>query len=271
MKKNTINIRIEQLVQHFCNGNNSAFANKIDVSEANIRNYIKGTEPKFNIIERIAESFDINYEWLLIGKGSMLKKEEKDELKEPQQTYFNRKESKVPQVITIDSNGKDNITLVPVSAAAGYLSNYDNPTYIEKLPTYTLPGMNNGIFRMFQVSGFSMLPTLHDKSYVVAQFVENWNEDIKDDRVYVVVTQEHGIVVKRLLNRIGKYGTIYCKSDNRKEYPSFTLSVEEISEIWECKMNMSFEFPNPAHIYDRLNDLEAELLHIKTELKSNKQ
>ncbi len=258
-----INERIKFLVSTLCNNNNSLFANKIGVSEANVRNYIKDTEPKFNVIEKIVKNFEINYEWLITGNGNW-EKTPKNELAEPTTEYLINK-NRVPQVITVDSEGRDNITLVPVYAHTGYLTGYNDPEFIQTLPTYRLPGIANGVFRMFQVAGFSMLPTLHDKSYVVAQFVENWLTEIKDDRVYVVVTQNHGIIVKRLLNRLEKYGNIYCKSDNRREFPSFPLIPEEISEIWECKMNMSFEFPNPASIYDRLNDLEAEILNLKTE------
>lgn len=71
----TINLRIAKLVQHFSNGNNSDFGNKIGVNEANIRNYINGTEPKFGFLEKICKNFEINYEWLLLGQGNMLKED----------------------------------------------------------------------------------------------------------------------------------------------------------------------------------------------------
>lgn len=71
----TINLRIAELVQHFSNGNNSDFANRIGVNEANIRNYINGTEPKFGFLEKICKTFEINFEWLILGQGYMLKKD----------------------------------------------------------------------------------------------------------------------------------------------------------------------------------------------------
>lgn len=69
----TINLRIAELVQYFSNGNNSDFGNKIGVNEANIRNYINGTEPKFSFLEKICNNFEISFEWLLTGKEPMLK------------------------------------------------------------------------------------------------------------------------------------------------------------------------------------------------------
>lgn len=69
----SINNRIKLLIDHFTDGNNSLFASKIGVSEANVRNYIKNTEPKFSTLENIVKAFEINYEWLLTGTGEMLK------------------------------------------------------------------------------------------------------------------------------------------------------------------------------------------------------
>lgn len=66
-----------------------------------------------------------------------------------------------------------------------------------------------------------------------------------DNRVYVVVTQEHGVVVKRCLNRIKKYGGIFCKSDNRREYPSYSVAAGEIKEVWEVKLAMFYNFTRP--------------------------
>ena len=70
---NTINERIKTLVKHFSEGNNTMFANMLGVSEANIRNYISKTEPKYSVLEKIVNTFEINYEWLLTGNGEMLK------------------------------------------------------------------------------------------------------------------------------------------------------------------------------------------------------
>lgn len=74
---NTINERIKTLVTYFTDGNNSLFANKLGVSEANIRNYIAKTEPKYSVLEKIVNSFEVNYEWLLTGNGEMLKTDSK--------------------------------------------------------------------------------------------------------------------------------------------------------------------------------------------------
>ena len=71
----SIYTRIKELVDYFCEGNNSKFAALVGSSEANIRNYIAGRQPKFDFISSIAKNLEISYDWLLTGRGSMLKKE----------------------------------------------------------------------------------------------------------------------------------------------------------------------------------------------------
>ena len=263
----TINFRIKELVDHFSKGNNSEFGNKIGVNEANIRNYIAGTEPKFNVLEKIANNFEINYEWLLTGNGEMLKSEGDTEvIKTPPVEIIApikvEGRSLMPKVIVLKDEDveEERIPLVPVMAQAGYLQGYDDPQYIKELPMYNLPGMRNGTFRIFQVEGLSMYPTLQSGSYVVGQFVEDW-EHISDNRIYVVVSTE-GVIVKRVLNRIEKYGSLYCKSDNRV-FPHINVKLKDVKEIWECKMHLSFDFLDPVPEYQKIADLEADVQFLK--------
>ena len=67
----TIHERIALCVQNFGDGKNTVFADKLGVSEGNIRGYIKGVMPKADVLEKIVTSYDISPEWLLTGKGEM--------------------------------------------------------------------------------------------------------------------------------------------------------------------------------------------------------
>ena len=98
----TINERIKSLVDHFSKGNNSDFANRIGINEANVRNYIANTEPKFNVLEKIANNFEINFEWLLTGKGEMLKKEESEKRSTAIKVDKNKTIDYMPKVIVVD-------------------------------------------------------------------------------------------------------------------------------------------------------------------------
>lgn len=48
----SISQRINELVKHFSGGNVSKFAAKLGFSEANVRNYINGTQPKADFFRK---------------------------------------------------------------------------------------------------------------------------------------------------------------------------------------------------------------------------
>lgn len=67
----TIHERMALCVQFFGEGKNTVFAEKLGVSEGNIRGYIKGVVPKADVLEKIVRTYDVSPEWLLTGKGEM--------------------------------------------------------------------------------------------------------------------------------------------------------------------------------------------------------
>lgn len=244
----------------------SQLASALEISPSALGNWKSRGTADYNKIFTLCEANNIDIDWIITGK--------KRELAPAPQSVNTEIQEQTPQkflapkVVTVDKRGKDNIVLVPQKAAAGYLAGFGDPEFIGSLPTYNLPNLQNGTFRMFQVAGHSMYPTLQDGSFVVGEWVENWAGSIKDDRIYIIVSQEDGVTVKRVLNRIDKYGSLYCKSDNRREYPNFTVNPKDLVEVWEVKMHLSFELPNPAQLYDRLSDLEAEVIYLKDHLKT---
>ncbi|GIM53721.1 S24 family peptidase [Capnocytophaga cynodegmi] len=219
-------------------------------------------------IENILRFYpEINTEWLLLGKGEMLKSETQPPVEIITPTKVKGRDL-MPKVVVVDDADNDRIPLVPVKAQAGYLNGYGDPEYIEKLPTYSVPTLRNGTYRMFQVGGHSMYPTLQNNSYVVGEFVENW-EQMSDNRIYVVVTSTEGIIVKRVINRLKEYESLYCKSDNR-DYPHISVNVQDIKEVWECKMHLSFEFLDPVTNYQKIADLEIEMLKMREDFEDFK-
>lgn len=168
-----------------------------------------------------------------------------------------------PVLVTVDNHGIENIVLVPVKAAAGYLVGLHDPHYIDTLPAFSVPTLQNGVFRAFEVQGYSMLSEegrgLYPSDIVIAQYVEHPSE-VRDSRVYVVISKEEGIIVKRCLNRIKENNKLICNSDNRNgEYPPVILEADEIQEIWEFKAVISRQIPKPGDMFSRLNNLEARL------------
>jgi len=262
-------MNVKERIKQFIEAQNltvSAFEKEINASNGYINSISKniGIDKLNTILEKYPK---LNVEWLITGKGEMLKSGGALVSLPPVEIIKPIKvegRSLVPKVIVVDDRDNDRIPLVPVRAQAGYLNGYDDERFIEQLPTYSLPTMQNGTYRMFQVSGLSMYPTLQDSSYVVGKFVEDW-DTLSNNRVCVVVTANDGVIVKRVVNSISKYGTLYCKSDNR-DYPHLSIHIEDVKEIWECKMHLSFEFLDPVTNYQKIAELEADVAHLKEEL-----
>lgn len=64
-----IHERIKWLVDHFADGKNTVFADKLGVNEANVRSYIKGVQPKSDVLSKIVLTYEVNAMWLLTGAG----------------------------------------------------------------------------------------------------------------------------------------------------------------------------------------------------------
>ena len=69
----TIHDRVRLLVATVAGGKNTVFAQKLGVNEANIRGYVKNIEPKADFLDKVVRTYDISAEWLLTGRGEMLK------------------------------------------------------------------------------------------------------------------------------------------------------------------------------------------------------
>ncbi len=248
-----------------------------------IGNWEKGiTEPNMSELSLLCKYFDISMDLLVNTDLSNVHLNKKDtegntgdnvHLNVHPSVHLNEKKggkstklevfgnSRMPQVITMDSTGNENVVFVPVKARAGYLNGYGDPKFISKLPAYRLPGLNNGTFRMFEVEGASMYPTINGGDVVIGSFVENLM-DVRDDRLYVVVTKTDGMVIKRCLNRIQQDGKLILKSDNYKDrdlYPTMVVSPDDILEIWYAKSFISYQMRPPSEMYTRLIDVEGRL------------
>ncbi|WPU98396.1 S24 family peptidase [Mucilaginibacter sp. cycad4] len=241
------------------------------------------------ILEKICRAYlDISLTWLITGDGAMLFDEQKGDSaahrkeipgtatgtgKRPG-SFIQLQSGSTPvsplQVITVDNDGNETILYVPLRASAGYPKGYADREYMDKLTSFSLPFLKNGTHRAFEVDGDSMFPTLENKEIVVGRFVEKF-EDIVEDHVHIIVTKDRGILIKRLLNRIQKYGFIVAKSDaldNRNLYPNQEIYPEEVLEIWFAVGHINNKFRHPTDMYKRVNNLEADLTEIMRVLKS---
>jgi transcriptional regulator with XRE-family HTH domain len=65
--------KMNEISDHFFNGNNVAFAQKLGSSEANIRNYRSRIVPKVEFIVKMCHELEISYDWFFDDIGPMIK------------------------------------------------------------------------------------------------------------------------------------------------------------------------------------------------------
>ena len=106
------------------------------------------------------------------------------------------------------------------------------------------------------------MPPLQSGAYVVGKYVEDIN-DIKDGKTYVVLTQNDGLVYKRLYNKIDEDGTIHLQSDNKVYYP-YRIKPEEIFELWSfvCSLN-STDAPITDLIYNAIQSIQTDVAELR--------
>jgi len=83
----SINKRIQLIIDQYYNGNVTAFSREVGVTQSTIRDIVSGRKnsPSSGTIEKIlnVNTLIINSNWLLTGKGEMLKDEDKIEKHDP--------------------------------------------------------------------------------------------------------------------------------------------------------------------------------------------
>jgi transcriptional regulator with XRE-family HTH domain len=243
----------------------------VKIGRTTIANYEAGiSEPNLDTLLTFSNYFGISLDDMLSkNMEDFLKAKEKDVMlrgafpKTAPGGYAN-----IPKIITVDNSGNDNIIYVPVKARAGYLSGYGDVEFMESLPTFRLPGLNNATYRMFEVDGPSMAPNVLHGDRIIGEWIDELDK-IRDNRVYVVV-HTGGVAVKRVVNRLKERGKLYLKSDtiaHRHEFPTMEIDPIDVKEVWYGRMKISSDFSEPAEVYHRLADLETDLMEIKQMLK----
>lgn len=277
----TVNERILKIIE-LTKLNKRQFSNEIGVQPQTLHHIISGrlTKPGYEIIEKILSTFSyISADWLITGKGEMIKKNDKtSNLTETKENSFGGAiggaiggaSPQIPSdqitgsaieirklVVAVDEQDRELIKFVPGSAFAGYLTGFGDPEYVEQLPFVSISGwLPSGSYRGFEVKGDSMEDTYKPADKLICRYVQNW-QHLRTRECYVLVTNSD-IVVKRI--EVISDG-VRCHSDNGY-YPPYELGWAEIREIWkvEAYIRIGSQAPNRYHaLADEITELKRKL------------
>lgn len=265
-KKMFFNTNIK-ILRNRRNRTQDVVSNELDISRSTLNSYENGSikNPTLDALMAFSKYFKVSIDTLVKVDMSKLSGFQMSELEKGNDVYVTGSRLRV-LATTVDSQNRENIEMVPLKAKAGYKAGFADPEFIQKLPTFQLPLLlNDRKYRMFQISGDSMLP-IPDKSWIIAEYLENWY-DIKDGHAYIVLTQDEGIVFKVAINQLRKTKTITLKSLN-PAYAPYEVPVNEIREVWKFCNYMSSELPDNALAKDALL---AKLIQLEGDLKGMKK
>lgn len=234
------------------------FAQQLDIKRSLVGAYEEGrAEPRLELLQKMASLGGYSVD-VLIGKDlSQMKPYEKKAML-----------GKDVVVVTVDEQSRNNIELVPVKAAAGYLNGYADPEYIKELPRFKLPILKQGTYRAFEISGDSMLPIMPG-TIVVGEWIDDINS-VKNGKPYILVTGREGIVFKRVFNYLQESGKLFLVSDNR-QYTPYQIDGADVIEIWSAKAYISVDFPDAQSKGDlSVDQLAGMVMNLKQEVQSLK-
>ena len=176
-------------------------------------------EPRIEVLETVGDMFKLTLDELL-----------RKELSDSKGSYLSKRRA---QKLIAASN---DIQIVPVKAAAGYLAGYADPEFLDELNTFTLPMLAPGNYRAFEIVGDSMLPTTSG-SVIVGEKVEDL-EEVKSNQTYIVVSRNEGIVYKRVMKNNKSKTKITLVSDNTA-YQPYNVNSDDVLEVWKAQMIIS--------------------------------
>lgn len=247
-------------------------AGALDMKRPTLSGYENGVaEPGIDTLIAFSDYYKISVDTLLKQDLSALPDSQLSQLERGFDIFVKGSTLRL-MATTVDSSNRENIELVPQKASAGYRTGFADPEFIRMLPTFQLPFLSaERKYRMFQISGDSMLP-IPDKSWITGEFVQNW-QNIRDGLAYIILTIEDGIMFKVIENHINDEGRIRLHSLNPL-YDPYYVDVKDIREIWRFIHYISAELPEPNlpknEFAATLATLKKEVADIKSQLRQGK-
>jgi len=196
------------------------FAQKLRIKRSLLGAYEEErADPRIEILEVVADMFKLTLDDLL-----------RKDLSDTRTNYIAKRRAQKM------ASGRTDIPFVNVKAAAGYLSGYADPEFIDELNTFTLPMLSGGDYRAFEIVGDSMMPT-PSGSVIVGERVPDL-EEVKSNQTYIVVSKTDGIVYKRIMKNNRQKNKLTFVSDN-PTYQPYLVNAEDILEVWQAQMILS--------------------------------
>ena len=202
--------RLEALISHYSDGKPTRFAKYIGVAPSTISTWLARDSFDYDLL--FAKCEMISPEWLLTGKGSMLKSDEQP----------------LPEAKKTSSRHKG-IPLIPMEAIAGFPTIDNDGVSFDDCQHYSIPEFEaKGADFLIRVSGDSMTPLYCNGDIIACRKIAEIHF-FQWGGVYVLDTSQ-GVLVKYVEECEKNDDCILCVSEN-KRYKPFSLPKDDIRSL----------------------------------------
>jgi len=230
------------------------FAESVGITQGALSQLEAGkSKLSLDSITKISNTFNVNCNWLIHGQREVFIKPPPAEMNHVRHSY-----------ITRDPLDGTLIPLIKEEAHAGYIKGCNDPTFLETLDVYKIPGFESGNYRLFEIMGDSMVPAIHPRETVVCEQVES-PSTIENGTLCIVIA-ESGIVAKRIYYYDDDHSILILKSDNAK-YKTYSILLDEVIEVWEVKAKITNVFTsNQVVDAKKIENLESDISELKEQV-----
>ncbi|MBC9797600.1 LexA family transcriptional regulator [Sinomicrobium weinanense] len=134
-----------------------------------------------------------------------------------------------------------NIHLVTRELQYQYVNHLGEESFLNDVPKYHFPFINNDNMRAFQVTGNMMYPTLEDNAIVIGKHLRS-PQEITNNKNYVIVSKLRGIFINRVRTSYNSPDELLLVNDNKMIPQEIKIHTDEIAEIWEVRAKLSYSF-----------------------------
>lgn len=174
-------------------------------------------------VEKIYSTYpEINAEWLLTGRGEMLKQKTLSNYEIPLATS-----TKVEEEQRLSYG--NSIPLVSVKAVGGFGNSNFSIEEKDVKDHYVIPKFKHKkIDFMIEIEGSSMYPKYNSGDIVACRII-NESNFIQWNKTHVIATKDQGIIVKRI--RKGNTTESLTMHSDNENYEPFEVSVDDLEGV----------------------------------------
>ena len=228
------------------------FASRIGITQGAL-SQLESQKSKLSMdsLLKINRVFGVDCNWLVTGEGEIFYQQN---VREPHSM------SNAEHCV----NRSGYIPLIRGAAHAGYIKNYFNEKYLDSLDVYKIPGYESDEYRLFEIEGDSMIPSIYPGEIVVCE--RSPDPMAVENGALAVVVAEEGIVAKRTYIYEQDRTMLILKSDN-PDYKTYSIAMDTVHEIWQVRAKITSVFSQPQVVdASRLRELEEDILTLKKEM-----